>query len=162
MPRSSRRASACSGCEPVPPRTITRLLIANRGEIAVRIARACRELGILPVAVASEADRGALHTRVAASTVAIGPAPAAESYLRMDRLIGAARDSRCEAIHPGYGFLAQSAEFALAVERAGLIFVGPGPGAMRLMGDKMAARRSMTAAGVPVIPGWEGTGEEDA
>ncbi len=146
----------------MPSRPITRLLIANRGEIAVRIARACRELGILPVAVASEADRGALHTRVAATTVPIGPAPAAESYLRMDRLIAAARDFRCEAIHPGYGFLAQSAEFAEAVERAGLIFVGPGPASLKLMGDKMAARRAMAAAGVPVIPGWEGTGEEEA
>jgi acetyl-CoA carboxylase biotin carboxylase subunit len=145
----------------VPPRPITRLLIANRGEIAVRIARACRDLGILPVAVASEADRGALHTRVAAETVPIGPAPAAESYLRIDRLIAAAVDSRCEAIHPGYGFLAQNADFAEAVERAGLVFVGPGPAALRLMGDKMAARRAMTAAGVPVIPGWEGTGEEE-
>ena len=146
----------------MPSRPITRLLIANRGEIAVRIARACRELGILPVAVASEADRGALHTRVAAETVPIGPSPADESYLRGDRLIAAARDRRCEAIHPGYGFLAQSAEFAEAVDRAGLIFVGPGPASLRLMGDKMAARRAMAAAGVPVIPGWEGTGEEEA
>ena len=146
----------------MPPRPISRLLIANRGEIAVRIARACRDLGILSIAVASDADRGALHTRVAAATVPIGPAPAAESYLRMDRLIAAARDSRCDAIHPGYGFLAQSAAFAQAVEEAGLIFVGPGPAALRLMGDKMSARRAMAAAEVPVIPGCEGTGEEDA
>ena len=140
---------------------ITRLLIANRGEIAVRIARACRALGIVPVAVASEADDGALHTRVAAETVPIGPPPAAASYLRTDRIIGAARERRCEAIHPGYGFLAQSPEFAEEVERAGLIFVGPPAAAIRLMGDKMAARRAMAAAGVAVVPGFEGTGDED-
>ncbi len=119
----------------MPPRPISRLLIANRGEIAVRIARACRDLGIDPIAVASDADRGALHTRVAAATVPIGPAPAVESYLRMDRLIAAARDSGCDAIHPGYGFLAQSAEFARAVGEAGLIFVGPGPAALRRIGS---------------------------
>src|SRR5262245_24389584 len=119
-------------------RPITRLLIANRGEIAVRIARACRGLGIAPVAVASEADRGALHTRVADRTFVIGPPPATESYLRIDRLLDAARRGGCEAIHPGYGFLAQSAEFAEATAAAGLRFVGPGPEALRLMGDKIA------------------------
>ncbi|HKB08363.1 MAG TPA: biotin carboxylase N-terminal domain-containing protein, partial [Candidatus Polarisedimenticolia bacterium] len=144
----------------MPARTITRLLIANRGEIAVRIAHACRALDVVPVAVVSEADRGALHSRVAAETVLIGPAPAAESYLRVDRLIAAARERRCEAIHPGYGFLSQSAEFAEAVEGAGLVFIGPPPAAMRLMGDKIAARRTMTGAGVPVVPGFEGTGDE--
>src|SRR5258705_3203159 len=106
------------------PRPIRRLLIANRGEIAVRVARACRALGITPVAVASEADRGALHTRQAAETVLIGAAPPADSYLRGDRLIAAARSLRCEAIHPGYGFLSQSASFAEAVAGAGLIFIG--------------------------------------
>ena len=145
----------------MPPRPITRLLIANRGEIAVRIARACRALGIVPVAVASEADDGALHTRVAAETVAIGPAPAALSYLRIGGIIEAARERRCEAVHPGYGFLAQNAEFAEAVERAGLVFIGPSASAIRLMGDKIAARRAMVAAGVPVVPGHEGTGDED-
>ena len=142
-------------------RPIRRLLIANRGEIAVRVARACRGLGIIPVAVASDADRAALHVRQAAETVRIGPAPPSESYLRGDRLIEAARERRCDAIHPGYGFLSQSAGFAEAVAEAGLIFVGPPAAAMRLMGDKIAARRAMTAAGVPVVPGFEGRGDED-
>ncbi len=141
-------------------RPIHRLLIANRGEIAVRIARACRNLGIVPVAVASEADRGAFHTRVAAETVFIGPAAPAESYLDIDRLVGAARERRCDAVHPGYGFLSQNSRFAEAVEGAGLIFVGPPPQAMRLMGDKIASRRAMAAAGVPVVPGYEGAGDE--
>jgi acetyl-CoA carboxylase biotin carboxylase subunit len=142
-------------------RPIQRLLIANRGEIAVRVARACRALGVTPVAVASDADRTALHTRQVAETVRIGPAPPSESYLRGDRLIAAALEHRCEAIHPGYGFLSQSADFAEAVARAGLIFVGPPAGAMRLMGDKIAARRAMAAAGVPIVPGFEGLGDED-
>src|SRR6185295_14310846 len=142
-------------------RPIHRLLIANRGEIAVRVARACRALGVTPVAVASDADRAALHTRQVAETVRIGPAPPSESYLRGDRLIAAALEHHCEAIHPGYGFLSQSADFAEAVARAGLIFVGPPAGAMRLMGDKIAARRAMAAAGVPIVPGFEGLGDED-
>ena len=141
-------------------RPIRRLLIANRGEIAVRIARACRGLGIDPIAVASEADRGAFHTRVAAETVFVGPAAPAESYLDIDRLLRAGRERRCDAIHPGYGFLSQNPRFAEAVEGAGLIFVGPPPQAMRLMGDKIAARRAMAAAGVTVVPGYEGAGDE--
>src|SRR5206468_3432754 len=120
-----------------------------------------RALGVVPVAVACNADQGALHARVAAETVRIGPAPATDSYLRIDRLIAAARERRCEAIHPGYGFLSQSAEFAEAVQGAGLVFIGPPPAAIRLMGDKIAARRTMSGAGVPVVPGFEGTGDED-
>ncbi len=143
-------------------RAIRRLLIANRGEIAVRVARACRALGVVPVAVASEADRGALHTRVAAETVVIGPAAPAASYLNVERLVRAAQERRCDAIHPGYGFLSQSPRFAEAVESAGLIFVGPPAQAMRLMGDKIASRRAMAGGGVPVVPGYEGTGDEDA
>jgi len=146
----------------VGARAIRRLLIANRGEIAVRIARACRALDIVPIAVASEADRGALHTRVATETVVIGPAAPAASYLDGDHLVRAAIERRCDAIHPGYGFLSQSPRFAEAVEGAGLIFVGPPAEAMRLMGDKIASRKAMSAAGVPVVPGYEGTGDEDA
>ncbi len=142
-------------------REIRKLLIANRGEIAVRVARACEELSIATVAVASEADRNALHARVCDEVVEIGPAPARESYLRGDRIVEAALARGCDAVHPGYGFLAQNAEFAEAVEREGLVFVGPPPAATRLMGDKPAARRAMQAAGVPVVPGFEGSGRED-
>ncbi len=146
----------------VAKRPIRKLLIANRGEIAVRIARACDELSIATVAVASDADLGALHARVADEVVAIGPAPARESYLCGDRLIEVARDRGCDAIHPGYGFLAQSAAFAEAVEKAGLVFVGPPPAATRLMGDKAAARRTMSAAGVPIISGFDDPRAGDA
>jgi acetyl-CoA carboxylase biotin carboxylase subunit len=142
-------------------RPIRKVLIANRGEIAVRIARACREMGIATVAVASDADATALHTRVADEVVLIGAAPAAESYLRGERIIEVARATGCDAIHPAYGFLSQNAAFAEAVEAAGIAFVGPPPSAMRLMGDKGAARASMIAAGVPVVPGYQGTGHED-
>jgi len=142
-------------------REIKTVLIANRGEIAVRVARACRELGIESVVVASEADRGALHTRVADRVIEIGPGPAVESYLRTDRVLAAAAECGADAIHPGYGFLSQSAEFADAVEAAGFAFVGPSGDSMRLMGDKTSARRAMAAAGVPIVPGFEGEGDED-
>ncbi len=131
------------------------ILIAQRGEIAVRIIRACREMGIRPVAVYSDADAGALHVRLADAAVNIGPPPAAESYLRGDRIIAAAGDTGCEAIHPGYGFLSENADFAAAVEAAGLIWIGPSPKAMRAIGDKTRARQLMVKAGVPVVPGWE-------
>ena len=136
-------------------RPISRVLIANRGEVAVRIARSCREMGIGAVAVYSEADRHAMHTREADAAVEIGQAASSESYLRGDRLIEVARAQGCQAIHPGYGFLSQNADFAEAVAAAGLIFIGPPPAAMRLMGDKTAARRLAQKAGVPVIPGTE-------
>ncbi|HEX6432682.1 MAG TPA: biotin carboxylase N-terminal domain-containing protein, partial [Gemmatimonadales bacterium] len=130
-----------------------RVLIANRGEIALRIIRACHEEGLEAVAVYSVPDRAAAHVRAADRAVAIGPAAPAQSYLSIERLIAAARDSGADAIHPGYGFLAERAAFAEAVESAGLVFIGPPASAIRAMGDKTEARRRMQAAGVPIVPG---------
>jgi acetyl-CoA carboxylase biotin carboxylase subunit len=132
------------------------VLVANRGEIARRVFRGCRQLGLKTVAVYSEADRGALHVRDADTAVEIGGAPARESYLDAERILDAARQTRADAIHPGYGFLSESARFAEAVQRAGIVFVGPRADAIRKMGDKIEARRLMTAAGVSVLPGSMG------
>ena len=139
-----------------------KLLIANRGEIAVRVARTCRAMGIPTVAVYSEADRGALHVREADEAVPIGPAEAVRSYLSIEALLSAARGTGADAVHPGYGFLSQSGDFAEAVARAGLAFVGPPAAVHRALGDKKAARRMMAAAGVPVVPGYDGDDQADA
>ena len=141
-----------------------KILVANRGEIAVRIIRACKELGIKTVAVYSEADKSSLHVQLADEAVCIGPPPSRDSYLNFAHIISAALITRAEAIHPGYGFLAENASFAEACERSGLKFIGPPARAIRAMGDKARARRIATKAGVPVIPGTEGevNGEQEA
>ena len=140
-----------------PEPLLSSVLIANRGEIARRVIRACRALGVRSVAVYSEADADWPYAREADLAIAIGPAPARESYLNRDRILEAARRARVEAIHPGYGFLSENWQFARACEDAGFVFVGPPWPVVRQMGDKVAARRLMAAAGVPVVPGSEGT-----
>ena len=137
-----------------------KILIANRGEIALRVIRACRELGIETVAVYSEADRESLHVRFADDDVCIGPAPARESYLKIPRIIAAAEITGADAIHPGYGFLAENAEFAEICAASKITFIGPTPEQIRTMGDKAAARATMIANGVPVVPGTPGPVED--
>jgi len=138
-----------------------KILIANRGEVALRIQRACRELGIKTVVVHSEADREAKYVKLADESVCIGPAPSSASYLNIPAIISAAEVTDAEAIHPGYGFLSENADFAEKVERSGFVFIGPRPENIRLMGDKVSAKQAMTKAGVPTVPGSEGALTDD-
>ncbi|MGE3784524.1 MAG: acetyl/propionyl/methylcrotonyl-CoA carboxylase subunit alpha, partial [Alphaproteobacteria bacterium] len=139
----------------------SKILIANRGEIACRVIRTARRIGIATVAVYSEADAGALHVAMADEARLIGPPPARESYLNIEAVIAAARDSGAEAVHPGYGFLSENAEFAEACTAAGIVFIGPPPAAIRAMGSKSAAKALMEAHGVPVVPGYHGTDQDE-
>lgn len=138
-----------------------KILIANRGEIALRIQRACRELGVKSVVVYSEADRDAKYVKLADEAVCIGPAPSSQSYLSMPAIIATAEVTDAEAIHPGYGFLSENADFAERVERSGFTFIGPTPESIRMMGDKVSAKQAMIRAGVPCVPGSEGALPED-
>ena len=138
-----------------------KILIANRGEIALRIQRACREMGIQSVVVYSEADRDAKYVKLADEAVCIGPAPSAQSYLHMPAIISAAEVTDAEAIHPGYGFLSENADFAERVEQSGFTFIGPTPESIRIMGDKVSAKQAMIRSGVPCVPGSEGALPDD-
>jgi len=144
-----------------PEKLFDKILIANRGEIALRVQRACRELGIKTVMVHSEADRDAKYVRLADESVCIGPAPSAQSYLNIPAIIAAAEVTDAQAIHPGYGFLSENADFAEKVESSGFVFIGPRPDTIRLMGDKVSAKAAMIKAGVPCVPGSEGALPED-
>ncbi len=159
--RSNPRGKTAARSRSAPKAPLTKVLVANRGEIAVRIIRACRELDIRTVAVYSEADRTSLHVQLADEAVCIGPPSPLESYLKIDALLDATRATGADAVHPGYGFLSENAGFAERVERAGLTFVGPPASAIRAMGSKLGARAIMKKAGVPVVPGTE-SGSNDA
>src|SRR5271157_4265926 len=134
---------------------VRKILVANRGEIAIRVMRACREMGITSVAVYSDADKEALFAKYADEAYRIGPAPATQSYLNMQKVIDVAKESGADAIHPGYGFLAENPKFARACEEEGIKFIGPSSRVLELMGDKVTARREMIKAGVPVVPGTQ-------
>ena len=144
-----------------PDKLFDKILIANRGEIALRVQRACRELGVKTVVVHSEADRDAKYVRLADESVCIGPPPSSQSYLNIPAIIAAAEVTDTQAIHPGYGFLSENADFAEKVERSGFVFIGPRADTIRLMGDKVSAKAAMTKAGVPCVPGSEGALPDD-
>src|SRR5688572_14465900 len=133
-------------------RTFKKVLVANRGEIAVRVTRTLHEMGIRAVAIYSDVDRAALHVRAADEAYPVGPAPASESYLRIEKVVDVAKRAGCDAVHPGYGFLSENPNFAEACEKAGITFIGPPASAMRQMGSKTAARTKMAEAGVPIVP----------
>jgi len=139
-----------------------KVLVANRGEIAIRVMRACHELNISTVAVYSDADRDAIHTRYAGEAIHIGGAAPAESYLNLDRIMKAAKDTGAEAIHPGYGFLSENQQFARACADNGIVFIGPGPEAMAAMGEKVPARQRMRDSGVPIVPGSDALDDVDS
>src|SRR5262245_26893146 len=139
-----------------------KILIANRGEVALRIQRACRELGIKTVVVHSEADRDAKYVKLADESVCIGPAPSGASYLNVPAIISAAEVTDAEAVHPGYGFLAENADFAERVAQSGFVFIGPRADTIRLLGDKVSAKAAMKKAGLPVVPGVEGALPQEA
>src|SRR5205085_11134253 len=168
-PRSPSRPTASSGCRGLHsmgkyrnPHHVPTVLVANRGEIAVRVFRTARRLGLRCAAVYSEADFGAPFVRMADAAYCIGPAPAAQSYLRSDRILEAARALRADLIHPGFGFLSEDANFGRAVEEAGYAFVGPPPEVLAAMGGKDEAKRIAQAAGVPTLPGYGGDDQDDA
>ena len=138
-----------------------KILIANRGEIALRIQRACREMGIKTVAVHSEADAEAKYVKLADESVCIGPAPSSQSYLHVPAIISAAEVTDAQAIHPGYGFLSENADFSERCEKSGFVFIGPRAETIRLMGDKVSAKNAMKKAGVPVVPGVDGALPDD-
>src|SRR5207302_10852393 len=140
---------------------LDKIVIANRGEIALRVLRACHTLGIKTVAVHSTVDRNLKHVGMADESVCIGPAPAAESYLNVPAIIAAAEVTDAQAIHPGYGFLSENADFADKVDKSGFVFIGPKGDTIRLMGDKVSAKNAMKKAGVPVVPGSDGAAPDD-
>src|ERR1700741_1658161 len=163
MRRSNRQNSACSGCDAMTSKMYRRfrtLLIANSGEIACRVIRTARAMGLRTVAVYSEADAGAMHVAMADAAVLLGPARARDSYLSIEAVLDAARKTGAEAIHPGYGFLSENAEFAEACAKAGIVFIGPPAAAIRAMGSKAAAKELMRKAGVPLTPGYDGKNQE--
>src|SRR5438552_15879987 len=166
MRRSSRRNLACSGCDAMDRSKLYRrfrtLLIANRGEIACRVIRTARAMGLRTVAVYSEADRDAMHVAMADEAVLLGPARARDSYLNIERVIEAARKTGAEAVHPGYGFLSENAEFAQACLDAGLVFVGPTAAMMTAMGSKSGSKALMEKADVPLVPGYHGGAQDEA
>jgi 3-methylcrotonyl-CoA carboxylase alpha subunit len=143
----------------LPP--FQRILIANRGEIAIRVIHACREMGISPIAIYSEADANALHVQMADQAYCVGPAPARDSYLNQERILEVAKLSQADAIHPGYGFLSENAVFTKACQQAGIVFIGPSPDAMDLMGSKIASKRCMDKAAVPTVPGYYGDDQSE-